>query len=680
MNAESEKQPFASEAPEWLAEFEKKKGRPLRVLHYGNIANNAYINAKIMRRIGVHADVVCADYYHGMSTPEWEEAGKNEGFGDIFFPDWWRLNGDYRRPDWFFQGPASLCRAALISQFDKRHDEKRSRFLMQLAQEYISFRDSSLGKRGGGLGLLQRLSRRWEFLLHLIKMAAGEPGFAKNALMMHFPILRSGVAALGLVMILPMGILAYAARLMDRMKWRLGLRRRGRILNDQYTVRILRFRSDVRAALLAIFVQPSLNLGARLFRMLFGRNFSDVTGKSAVDVFPSVAKLNRLARARTLDALMSRRVNVSDLGISEEDFSEEGDLAAIANALKDYAAKIRQYKAWGVDHVAYHQTISEKDLNLDFAIANGMADGWREVFRHYDIIQCYSTDGIIPMALGSSEYFCYEHGTLRQIPFDETPVGRLTATAYRRCRAAFVTNLDNLESCRRLKMAPAQIVALPHATDDSKILNFQKAHMHLRPRETGPAEFFSSARQHWIDRDPSMAKGNDIFLRALANVVKGGVKANLTLVEWGRDLDESKKLIDELGLCDTVTWVPTMSGEELWKRYLVSHAVVDQFVIPAFGRVTFDALLLGRRVITNVDRRAAAEFFTEVPPILTTASVEEAEVAIRMVTDDVADKAGVGQRSAAWAKKFHSTNRILQLQLDAYKGMIDPYSEIIQKN
>ena len=36
----------ATDPIEWLRAFEKEHGRPLRVLHVGNVANNAYLNAK----------------------------------------------------------------------------------------------------------------------------------------------------------------------------------------------------------------------------------------------------------------------------------------------------------------------------------------------------------------------------------------------------------------------------------------------------------------------------------------------------------------------------------------------------------------------------------------------------------------------------------------------------------
>ena len=46
----------------------------LRILHIGNIANNAYLNAKILNEAGFECDVLCASYYHSMGNPEWEDA------------------------------------------------------------------------------------------------------------------------------------------------------------------------------------------------------------------------------------------------------------------------------------------------------------------------------------------------------------------------------------------------------------------------------------------------------------------------------------------------------------------------------------------------------------------------------------------------------------------------------
>ena len=62
----------------------------LRVLHVGNIGNNAYLNARFLRGAGVECHVLSYDYYDPLATPEWE---------------------GHERPPWFAQGPLDLCSA-----------------------------------------------------------------------------------------------------------------------------------------------------------------------------------------------------------------------------------------------------------------------------------------------------------------------------------------------------------------------------------------------------------------------------------------------------------------------------------------------------------------------------------------------------------------------------------------
>lgn len=99
-------------AADWGQEWQRQCHRAPRVLHLGNIANNAYLNAKLLRAVGVEADVLCCDYYHIMGSPEWEDADFSGDYGSDDLPSWSRVDlGGFRRPDWFVQGPSALCLA-----------------------------------------------------------------------------------------------------------------------------------------------------------------------------------------------------------------------------------------------------------------------------------------------------------------------------------------------------------------------------------------------------------------------------------------------------------------------------------------------------------------------------------------------------------------------------------------
>ncbi|MBK7674974.1 MAG: glycosyltransferase [Candidatus Accumulibacter sp.] len=90
--------------------FIKCHEREPRVLHIGNIANNAYNNAKLLNEAGLDCDVLCYDYYHIMGCPEWEDADFTGSVTDDFRPQWFRLDlGGFQRPRWFSQGPQLLA-------------------------------------------------------------------------------------------------------------------------------------------------------------------------------------------------------------------------------------------------------------------------------------------------------------------------------------------------------------------------------------------------------------------------------------------------------------------------------------------------------------------------------------------------------------------------------------------
>jgi hypothetical protein len=105
----------------WVDAFKAKHGRPPRILHIGNIANNAYINSKLLNEAGLDCDVICYDYYHIMGCPEWEDADFEGEILDQFWPDWSSVNlNGFKRPKWFAQGPARYCIEYLVSKREGR--------------------------------------------------------------------------------------------------------------------------------------------------------------------------------------------------------------------------------------------------------------------------------------------------------------------------------------------------------------------------------------------------------------------------------------------------------------------------------------------------------------------------------------------------------------------------------
>ncbi len=597
---------------EWLTRFEARAGHPLRVLHIGNIANNAYNNAKIQRRYGIAADVVCHDYYHVMGTPEWEDADFQGNVGDPFFPDWWGVDlQGFQRPRWFAQGRLSTCQRYLLAY--RSGKRLRTALLWRQLRIELWFRcRSTAGARTAGalLGIAHGSDTPY----------AGPPvAGLRNA------DATGSVEAVGV-------------RLRDGM-WHVRTRSVWRLRQTHdYTVS--------RARLIALKVGQVVHATAR---MALGEHWRtavlSVFPRRAARVARTPAHHTSVARARARAVPGSAEGAISDL--------DERDARCPA------AARFREL-------FPERSPLTVKDVTGYLPAL----PRWQALFGHYDVIQAYSTDPIIPLLCGCGNYAAYEHGTLREIPFEESDRGRVCALAYREAPVVFVTNSDVMPSVARLGIDAARVVRLPHAFDSDKLLDFAFANPDARPPETGPPVVFAPARHDWVDGDPNFSKGNDVLLRALAILAEEGVPWRAVLVGWGRDLEASLALADELGIAEWLDWVPPMRKRELWKRYLASHAVADQFTLPAIGGVAFEAMVLGRRLVTALDHEQAASFFGESPPVPDCRTPLQTAAALRTILLDPSDAVGAGEAIRTWFLRYHSTARIVELQVEAYTRLL----------
>ena len=522
----------------WLERFTRERGRPLRVLHIGNVANNAYNNAKIQRQRGIEADVISAGYYHIMGSPEWEDADFAGDFGDPHFPDWRAVDlRGFSRPRWFAQGGAAACRRYLIAFRQGRRVVAAARWRRLETDRWL-------------------LTRRSQHADALRRLLAAAPA--------------------------------------RRARWRLRLARRAMLAR--------------RAATALGAGEPGRAVAA------VGTMFRRARPEETAALQPAEPELER--RWRTL-------------------FPDREPLAQ-------------------PDYAGYATDLAE----------------WRELLAEYDVVQAYATDPIVPLLAGVP-YVAYEHGTLRETPFQQTATGRICALGYREAGAVLVTNLDVVPAARRLGISENRLVLLPHAVDSDRLLRFADAHAALAPARGDEVVFLSPSRHDWVDGDPSWAKGNDRAIRALASVRARGLDCRLLLVEWGRDVESTRRLVDELELADLVTWMPPLRKRALWKAYLRCHAVLDQFVVPGIGGIAFEAMALGRRVVTALDSEAAARFFGAAPPLLAAAETDEIAEAMAVVILDPLDEAGIGAAGRAWFMRYHSADRIVGLQADAYRRVLD---------
>jgi hypothetical protein len=530
--------------------FRREHGRPPRVLHIGNIANNAYNNVKALRRCGIDGDVLCYDYYHIMGCPEWEDA--NCSFNDIDpnRPKWHETDLlGYRRPDWFVQGPLKLC------------------------LDYL------LAKRSGQLVKSKRL---W---LELAR--------ANGVLPPEVPQ-------------------PFRERLLLRLYGSRGPRGQ----------RILRTAAEPFVLIVAL-VRRLIRFALRVYRKL---------------------------RREALALVMPNMPPV----ISEPTPPESDGLERVAELVqlfsRHFPARLDRLEANDLLPYLVHYT------------------KWIEVFAHYDVVMAYSTDPVYPLLARKRPYIGYEHGTLRDIPFEVTAVGRITALSYAEADVVLMTNADSIPQARSLQRG--SIIYGLHGFDFE---NMQRRISRTLPAdlsrlygfELGTKTFLQPARHHWRDGFATWLKGNDRVVRAvaaLAGSYRG--KFKVLFVNWGAEVHLTKALIEELDVVDFFHWIEPVPKLELWSLYRAVDCVIDQFVVPCIGSVSLEAIALGRPLITALDDGAFTEFYGATIPLLNCHVESEIAAAMRAIVDGDESALEAGVRSREWFLRHHSgqvmTDKLLQ--------------------
>ncbi len=275
----------------------------------------------------------------------------------------------------------------------------------------------------------------------------------------------------------------------------------------------------------------------------------------------------------------------------------------------------------------------------------------------YDIVLGYSTDCIYPLLAGHRCYFAYEHGTLRAIPFEDSPTGRLTALAYRKAACVFITNCDNIRAAERLGLTNYRYI--PHPINDRNLALADGTVLRCQLMERFRADFivFHPSRLHWEPelRHPSWEKGNDLFLRGFARFVRETApRALCILARWGQKLRETDALLRDEGITGRVHWISPVPNRTMLGYVKAADAVADQFWLGTFGGITPKALGCGRPTLLHLDPEVHRWCFPELPPVLNVRDPVQISAALASLYRDPAHAREIGARSEAWYRTYHS--------------------------
>jgi glycosyltransferase involved in cell wall biosynthesis len=510
--------------------MKKKDFKNIKVLHIGNIANNAFLNSKFLREEKIQSDVICYDYYHIMGCPEWEECEIQGLYGNDFSPDWSKEDlKEYQRPSWFLQGSLEEIAFKNFGQKNRKDSEKD-----------------------------------------------GEPTSTEKRSILNY--------------------LIYGLSLLSSRFYKIYLEK---------------------------FYQPNKVLLI----------FFSLIGKILSIFFSLLIRYLVWARIQLLDK-EERKI-----------FDDERKYAKLL---------IKDFKYYFPDR---NDQLKMSDISF-FLYRTRV---FKKIFQNYDIVQCYATDPIYAMLAGKRPYIAFEHGTLRDIPFEKSAVGRLTALAYRKADLVFLTNSDSIKAVKKLGIK--NYVVTPHPLDDY----WHKKYSYLTKEKKKNYILFCPARHDW------KIKGIDLYIQALPEITKIIPEVKLIFLEWGMDVLESKELIKKLKVEGSVQWLQPLPRHKLAYWLAKADIVLDQLILPAMGGIAPEAMQAGKPLLMSYKHDVSKWMFAEQPPLVLTYTKEDIIKNIIKLHKNPKLAKKIGKEGQDWFKKYYSKQVVKNILIENYRKLFNKY-------
>lgn len=164
------------------------------------------------------------------------------------------------------------------------------------------------------------------------------------------------------------------------------------------------------------------------------------------------------------------------------------------------------------------------------------------------------------------------------------------------------------------------------------------------------------ARQLWY------SKGNDILIKGFAKFILSGGTGKLLWSYYAEDKERTRELIKTLGIESYCEALPLLPKDELLRLYSKVDVIIDHFIYGALSIVGFDALAMGKPLITYINPTQKAVYDEELP--LT--SVNTPETISSALTELY--HGNKPRDSINWVKKYHSPERAANLIIKELTG------------
>lgn len=278
-----------------------------------------------------------------------------------------------------------------------------------------------------------------------------------------------------------------------------------------------------------------------------------------------------------------------------------------------------------------------------------------------DLIEGYGPDIIIPYLL-KKPYIAYEHGTIRNLPFDGTPRAELLSLAYKQAKHVIITNPDVIFSVEKLGLK--NITYIPHAVDCERFIPGQNRLLRKKYNLTDEIVILAPARQNWD------IKCNDRYINAFAKVVQEIPHSKLFICDWGQHRDLTKNLVVKLGISAKVEFYRPCPKLTSVHFYQMADIVIDQFLTGAFGGITPEAMACGKPTLVHYKPELHEWCFKSDPPVVNTSDSESIASALLSLAKDKSWRKKLGQLGREWVLNEYSIKQLVERHNILYKKIL----------
>lgn len=598
-----------------LHQFVSEGAENLRVLHIGNIANNGYNIANLLNQAGVESDLIIGPYYHVAGCPEWEDSEFEGDLGDHFYPHWHKvkITNGFDRPKWVAQGPWETCIRYHLNR--NKGNKLRTKWL-------------------------------WFWLNVCTRTAADEP---------KSKIRLSNIAGS------PKKTAQWLRFQFWRIKSPIYLFKRYLYISKHYFYYLVGYFLYYLKHYFYLF-NYYLNLFKyylNLFRynvFLIGYNIK----KKILGIIKFILISNDLTSPLfyKLRSVKRRRAAIRDkkTRLDDEKKIKLDDSATQPNVLQEEI--IEKYNLQKED--TNGDELTEDSAEDELAQYRFLAKEMAPLFDFYDVVIGYSTDGIWPLLAGK-KYIAYEHGTIRTIPFEDSPQGRLCKLVYQKADQVVISNFDNNIAAQRLGLE--RYTCIPHYINEMRVDPSTSQDIRARYERDFGTDFivYNPSRQHWSEnRDAGWEKGNDTFIKGFAEFVKkSNPKALAIMTHWGVSLPESKELIKNLDIVDNIEWVEPVPHKQMIQFIQAADVVSDQFLLETFGGIPAKAFMHGTPVLSSFNPKIHEWCFDQMPPFLPAKTVKNIVNSLNNCYENRDYYDEIAAKSAKWYENQHSNTVLL---------------------